>query len=179
MDNHVGFLNDTWSFYFHDPYDSDWTYDSYKKICDMGSVNDYWNIDDALQDSIAKGMFFIMREHIFPCWDDEYNIEGGCLSMKVLKQDMVAFWRELSSRLLGETMLKDEHIKCWNMVNGLSTSPKKHFSIVKIWVADVQLADFNVFNIPKKYYGEIIFKSNKDNITNDHISNNKPSAIKS
>lgn len=174
MDNQKGFLNDTWSFYFHDPYDTDWTYASYKKVCDIGTVNDYWNIETSVQDAIAKGMFFMMREHIFPCWDDDNNIAGGCLSMKVLKQDMVAFWSDLCVHVLGETLLKKEHTQHWNLVNGLSTSPKKHFSIVKIWVADPVLSDPAMFNIPVKYYGDVIFKSNRENISNDQSNGTKP-----
>lgn len=161
------YLNDTWSLYFHDPYDTDWTYDSYKKVCELCSANDYWSVDHALDESVAKGMFFIMREHIFPCWDDKYNIEGGCLSMKVLKQDMVEFWRHMVARLLGETLLKDDHIHLWDKVNGISTSPKKHFAIVKIWVATEELGDPLKFALPENFHGEIIYKSNRDNIACD------------
>jgi hypothetical protein len=164
------FLNDTWSFYFHDPYNNDWTYGSYKKVCDVHNVNDYWNIENAMQDSIAKGMFFIMREHVFPCWDDANNITGGCISIKVHKQDMVEFWNQMCAHLLGETLLKPENMHLWDKINGLSTSPKKQFSIVKIWVGDPELANHELFDIPKMYHGEIIYKSNRDNISNDHAS---------
>lgn len=163
------FLNDTWSFYFHDPHNNDWRTNSYMKIMDIGAAEEYWVVDYSLNDNINKGMFFLMREHVFPCWDDESNIKGGCLSLKVLKQDLRDFWNEMVAKMLTEQVLVDSHKDQWSMVNGISTSPKKHFCIIKIWVADPALADPRLFNIPPKYYGDIIYKSNMDNINNDEV----------
>jgi hypothetical protein len=33
----------------------------------------------------SRGMFFIMREHILPLWEDESNKNGGCFSYKIYK----------------------------------------------------------------------------------------------
>jgi hypothetical protein len=41
-----------------------------------------------------------MREYVFPCWDDINNINGGCLSNKILK-DQLDF-KDLTIKLLGE-----------------------------------------------------------------------------
>ena len=56
------------------------------------------------------------------------------------------------------------------MINGISTSPKKHFCIIKIWLADTSLANKEFFDIIPKYYGNILYKSNRDNIINDSIT---------
>ncbi len=164
-------LNDIWTFYFHDPYNEDWTYNSYKKICDISSVDEFWTLDHLICKKIHCGIFFVMREYVFPCWDDENNIKGGCLSIKVLKQDMASFWRDLCIKLLGETLLKEEYNtkSNWNIINGISTSPKKFFSIIKIWIKSIDLCNPDMFNFPKNYQGEIIFRSNQQNIDDNHL----------
>lgn len=163
------FLNDLWSIYFHDPYDEKWTYDSYKRLATVGSVEAFWEVHEKLKDKIHAGMFFVMREHIFPCWDDENNKKGGCLSIKVLKQDMKEFWEYLCVRLLGESFIKEEHrVLNWSKVNGISTSPKKHFCIVKVWLADGELINANCFDIPSNHHGDILYRSNLENIENNN-----------
>jgi hypothetical protein len=163
-------LNDVWSYYFHDPNDEDWTLESYIKLGDVSCIDDFWNVHTLLKDHIHMGMFFIMRDYIFPCWDDEHNKDGGCMSIKVLKQDMVKFWEELSMLVLGETILSTEKRGLWNHINGISTSPKKHFCIVKIWLRSDDLADESMFTIPAHMHGTILYKSNKEVI---NINNNK------
>lgn len=156
-------LNDVWTYYFHDPNDVDWTLPSYNRLVNVSCIEDFWNVHSLLKEKIHMGMFFLMREHVFPCWDDELNREGGCLSIKVLKQDMTAFWEELSIRLLGECLLKTEKSNLWNHINGISTSPKKHFCIVKIWLGS-DLVSCDDLIVPSKIHGGIIFKYNKDTI---------------
>lgn len=163
-------LNDIWTFYFHDPYNEDWTYPSYHKVFDISSVDEFWILDKMIFHKIHCGMFFLMREYVFPCWDDENNIKGGCLSIKVLKQDMQSFWKDLCIRILGETFLKEEYNnkEYWNLVNGISTSPKKFFSIIKVWVKSSDISDPKMFNFPEQYQGEIIYRSNQQNIDENH-----------
>jgi hypothetical protein len=108
-------------------------------------------------------------------WDDPLNLEGGCLSIKVLKENMAEFWEDLCKRLLGENLLKEEYVEFWNDVNGISTSPKKHFCIIKIWMKNDKLNNKDYFNILPLYYGDIIYKSNRENISND---NNKDHSFK-
>lgn len=162
------FLNDIWAMYFHDPNDNDWTNASYHRMGDISTVDDFWSHQLSVKHQVHKGMFFLMREHVFPCWDDPANLQGGCLSIKVLKDDMGEFWEDISMKLLGETLLKEEHRAHWSKVNGISTSPKKHFCIIKIWVADQDMADKNMYDLKKMYHGDVIYKSNLDNISNDH-----------
>lgn len=164
------YLNDTWSCYFHDPLDEDWRNESYLKLSDISSAEDYWAYQHLLGDNLGKGMFFIMREHIFPCWDDPSNINGGCLSIKIPKHEMISFWEQLSARLLSERLLRPEHrSKFWNAVNGISTSPKRNFCILKIWVGVPDLQDINFFELPNNYSGEVIYKTNISNISMENM----------
>ena len=162
-------LNDIWSFYFHDPYDEKWTYESYKKICDLSSAQEFWGLTDMIKEKIQFGMFFLMREHVFPCWDDENNKMGGCVSIKVLKNDVVQFWEELCVRVLGETLLTDKYKHLWSVVNGISSSPKKHFCIIKLWIRTQDLALKDCFNLPRNYHGEVVYRSNQESIDTDHL----------
>lgn len=169
------YLNDTWSCYFHDPLNDDWRNESYVKLTDICSADDFWSFQRTLGDNLGKGMFFIMREHIFPCWDDPSNINGGCLSVKILKHEMIEFWEQLIARLLTEALLKPEHRnKFWNQVNGISTSPKRSFCIVKIWIGNTALDNIEMFDLPGNYNGEVIYKTNISNISMDNMrSSNK------
>lgn len=101
-----------------------------------------------------------MREHIFPCWDDEYNVSGGCFAMKILKKDCHDFWEKICINLLGENTLKEEKRHLWENINGISVSPKKYFCIVKIWVKNNNVIEESDLNIPTGYHGDILYKSN-------------------
>ena len=155
-------LNDLWTFYFHDPFNSDWNLSSYTKVCDIGSTDDFWSTHVTFIEKINLGMFFLTREHIFPCWDDPYNKDGGCLSIKVLKQDVQTFWQNICVRVLGESLLcaPDK----WDHVNGVSISPKKHFCIVKVWMRTNEFQDVACYNLPDNFYGDVIYKANRDNL---------------
>lgn len=162
-------INDLWTVYFHDPSNSDWTNQSYVRIGDIASVDDFWAHANGWVKIIHQGMFFMMRDGIYPCWDDPNNIDGGVISIKILKEILPDFWNDICMKVLGESILKKDARGKWDLVNGISTSPKKHFCIVKIWVKTPELASKDFFDICHKYYGDIIYKSNRDNIDNDHL----------
>lgn len=163
------FLNDTWNLYFHDPLDANWNTQSYHCLGNIGSINEFWYHFLSLKQNLHKGMFFIMREHIFPIWDDPFNIDGGCMSIKVLKENMAEFLEDLCVKLLGETLITDTKLQLWDKVNGISSSPKKSFCIIKIWLKDDELGDKSYFKLKNTYYGDVIYKSNRENITNDNM----------
>jgi hypothetical protein len=158
------YLNDVWNFYFHDPYDSNWKNESYKLLGTVSTVEEFWQHHSLIKPDVNKGIFFMMRDYVFPCWDDPANLEGGCLSIKVLKDVVSEFWEDICMKLLGETLLKEEHRERWNQVNGISTSPKKHFCIIKIWVKDGTINSKDFFELLPEYYGEVLFKLNRENI---------------
>lgn len=156
------FLPDLWSVYFHDPNNKDWNLASYIKLYDVGTVQEFWQIHECLSPRLRNGMFFFMRADCFPCWDDPANINGGCLSVKVLKENLETFWQELSMRISGETLLRAEHNNKYHLVNGISTSPKKYFCVVKIWLRSDEIGDKKFFDIPHLYNGDVFYKKNLD-----------------
>jgi len=84
------------------------------------------------------------------------------MSIKVMKQDVQAFWENICINALGETLLGDQ--SKWDHINGVSISPKKHFCIVKIWTRTNEFQEPKAFNLPGGYYGDVIYKANRENI---------------
>lgn len=176
MTTNETFLNDLWTLYFHDPNNDNWSLESYQRIADFNSVESVLKVHNVLRNHIHCGMFFLMREHVFPCWDDDYNKNGGCLSIKVLKKDMKEFWEQMIFMMLGETLLQSEYTQHWSLINGISSSPKKHFCIIKIWLQNDVLSNKTFFNFPSNYYGDVLYKSNHDNIEQNHSNRIKSSS---
>lgn len=145
---------------------------SYQRLLDVSTVDDFWHAHIAMKPFLSRGMFFLMREHVYPCWDDEHNLKGG-----VLKDDIVSFWEHLAIHALGEHMTVDGGR--WSVVNGLSVSPKRYFCIVKLWLADCDDDVFNQksFRLPPSYTGEVLFRSNMENIRgkNNQVCVEQPS----
>jgi len=151
------YLNDIWSFYFHDPYNIDWNINSFKFICNISNIDDFIKIYLTYKDIIFKGMFFIMREHIQPIWEDQNNIKGGCFSLKIYKENIQEKLFELSALLLGENLGKTDDIS--NNINGISISPKKNYYIIRIWIKDSTYAIKQNYNIEIAKYTTILYKN--------------------
>ena len=156
------FFNETWKLYFHDPSSTNWNSNSYVHIADIVTIIDFLQIYDVLKEKLHMGMFFLMREHIFPKWDNEHNKNGSFVSIKVLKNMVSSFGEDILSKLLGETLINENLYDInthWEKINGISFSPKKHFCIVKIWMKDNKIKNSNSFNISNEYNGNLLFKN--------------------
>lgn len=157
-------LNDVWTVYFHDPSDPNWTLDSYRRLGDIATVADFWKLQLTIAPWVTTGMFFVMREHVFPCWDDKSNIEGGCVSIKVPEQSAASVWELLVKRALGETLMSVP--AQWDLLNGLSISPKRGFCIIKVWIRELKCCTPTCFLTPEGYTGEVVIRSNIENMHN-------------
>ena len=153
-------LNDTWCAYFHNPYDNNWDENGYVKLFSIANIEEYWMFISSTKDNANEGMFFIMRDYIFPRWNHEDNKNGGFLSIKILKEKVPAFFENITMNLVNETLLKPEYYEHSHKINGISISPKKHFCIVKVWLKCCDFNDCSFFNILKDYHGAILFKTN-------------------
>lgn len=165
----VHLLSDLWTAYFHHPSDTDWTATSYVRLADVSSVEDYAVLERCLttDNKTTNGMFFLMREHVFPCWDDASNIRGGCVCIKIPKTIASAFWNDMCSRLLSDTLVASPWGSA-DVVNGISISPKTFYVIVKVWVRDHSLTKATCFNLPRGYVGEVLYKPNLETIIHSH-----------
>jgi len=75
----------------------------------------------------------LMRDGIEPTWEDEKNRKGGCFSYKIANKEVLSLWKNLSYMLLGENLA--DNTQLMTSINGITISPKKHFCIVKLWLA--------------------------------------------
>ena len=154
------YLNDMWSIYFHDPFEHNWDIKSYKFICSMSSVEEFTQVYSTFNPLFGKGMFFIMREHITPRWEDEFNKQGGCFSFKLNKYNLQEKFFELCSQILGETLGKNNVYS--SNVNGISISPKKSYYIMRIWIKDNKYASSINYNISVPKYSTLMYKNHSE-----------------
>ena len=146
-------LNDTWILWFHDPLDNNWKLNSYKKVCSINTINEFWSSYNFLNNKIVENsMLFLMKNNIDPLWEHKDNIKGGSWSIKLQKGNLYDIWTTISIYLINENISKKD-------INGISISPKKNFCIIKIWTKNNE-NDINTINkINNISYDGIIFKA--------------------
>ena len=126
-------LNTGWDLWYHSIENSNWGNDSYKSLYKIRNLHDIHFLKENIQQNyLQNGMFFVMREDIFPTWEDPDNRLGGCISFKVLSNDILDSWNKLFLNLISENISLNE--KDFYEINGISISPKKEFNIIKIWL---------------------------------------------
>ena len=126
-------LKNEWKLWFHSINDNNWNKSSYKQLFslkDLFDTNLMMNIFK--QNHYQNGMFFLMKNDVFPNWEDPSNRMGGCLSFKISSKNVISEWWDLFLKCNLECILKGEN----NKINGLSISPKKEFNILKIWFSE-------------------------------------------
>ena len=176
-----------WTFWYHNPIDKNWDLNSYTKIYEFHTLEDFCKIYNSWDDClphISEGMFFLMRKldsgsYINPLWEDKYNRNGGFWSFKINKDDAEIIWKDLSNYLVGEQMCK--YINDSMMINGISISPKRNFCILKIWNNDHKKCDKALLSnkIPNLAFSECMYKCHNDNIANDQNKGKRGTAQKS
>lgn len=153
-------FQNTWTVYFHDFMDSNWNKNSYEKLITLKTILDFWTVFDIVESKLSLGMFFFMKNDIFPKWDDiSHKDKYVFISIKIIKSNVSYFMEEILVKLLSES-LSEKHS---DIISGLSISPKKNFCICKIWVKSDELLNkeyiLNNFNIQSDlYHGDIICK---------------------
>jgi hypothetical protein len=135
-------------FFFHN--------NSYKIIHSISSAEDFWKFHNLAAEKMQWGMFFLTREHVFPCYDDPSNKDGGCFSIKVPNESFIEYWQQLCVSLLTETLAGDKT----NEITCISTSPKKMFCIIKIWLGTTGSVESHDLALPKMgHIGEVLFRA--------------------
>lgn len=160
-------LNSLWVLWYHNPNDSSWDLSSYHKVMELRRIHDFWDMFTLLKTShFQNGMFFLMRGDIKPMWEDRYNVDGGCWSFRVNKKDVPRTWQELVIGSLGETLMKEGQYS--KTINGISISPKRSFSILKIWNNNVKINESTLLNpVEGLNMNEIMYKPHVESIDKD------------
>jgi hypothetical protein len=157
-------LGKTFNFYYHAPENSDYSLESYNDILSFNSLEEFWVLDKFIKrDMIENGMFFIMVESVNPIWEDDHNINGGCISWKVDRKNSYKFWIDTVGHFLTQNLGRFT-----SKVNGVSISPKKNSSIIKLWFSEE--IDIEKMTLPDSFMlanDKIIYKSHVQNIDKD------------
>lgn len=151
-------LNNEWTLYIHYPNDINWDISSYKIITKIKTIENAINVFNLIsEDLYTKCMFFLMRNDIKPTWEDEHNIDGGAFSYKISNDIIKRIWKNVCYQTVGESLLKD--ISNSSVINGITLSPKKNFSILKIWTKNCCVTDSECINYFDEFTSEnCIFK---------------------
>ena len=153
-------LKNKWTLWYHSINNKEWTNDSYVKVIELRTLLDYKLLENIFRiNHLQNGMFFIMKNEIFPTWEDPNNRLGGCISFKYDNNILKEFLK-LLLLCITNNLSTEENI---NEINGLSISPKKEFNIVKIWTKNY---DKNYNEIVKEYepfikYDKCIYKKHE------------------
>ena len=126
-------LNTNWCLWYHSINDTNWNKNSYQNLYTIKNLYDLKGLNDSIEKiHLQNGMFFLMRENIFPTWEDPDNREGCCISFKISGDILKGQWDLIMNNVLIEDILKDKSNS--EYLNGISISPKKEFNIVKLWL---------------------------------------------
>lgn len=162
-------LSRAYNFYYHAPENNDYSLESYIEILSFNSLEEFWVLDKFIRrEMIEMGMFFIMADPILPMWEDSHNINGGCISWKVDRKNAYKYWVDIIGHFITGNL--GNHA---SKVNGISISPKKNSSIIKVWMnREVNVEDLN---LPESFMlvdDKVIFKSHTQNIDKDKTKRN-------
>ena len=110
-----------------------------KKIAEFDTIEDFWSIFQHLRkpDSCKPGIEFQMfKDKIKPMWEDEFNKQGGKISIKLRKDFTTIIWEEMIFALIGGVLpkiVKDE-------INGIVVSSRKDCNVLQIWFKNYTLS---------------------------------------
>ncbi len=154
-------LSEKWIIWYHHVSDTNWLEESYTKLFEIETLEDFWKINNTIR-TYTSGMFFVMRENIFPRWEDINNIDGGYWTFRISKKDLDQIWTTLFATLVGNTLTKK--IENMDMINGISISPKINNCIIKVWNNDYNKNDIELLNdqITGLVLGEAFYRKHQD-----------------
>ena len=103
-----------------------------KKIAEFDTIEDFWAIFQHLRkpDSSFEGIEFqLFKNPIKPIWDDENNINGGSVSIKLNKDFTTIIWEEMVFAIIGDVLPKEIQEE----INGIVVTRKSNYNTLEIW----------------------------------------------
>jgi hypothetical protein len=123
-------LQYSWMLWYHDPENKDYSLESYIKIADMNTPQQFWTVIESIsKEAWESGMFFFMRRGFKPIWDVPENEAGGAWSKKIEASEMYTNYIEAMVYCIANELLVNRK----ETLVGVAISPKGPFSILKIW----------------------------------------------
>jgi hypothetical protein len=148
----------TWILWYHDPNNSDYSLESYIRIMEVKTAEDFWSILEAIsQEAWNSGMFFFMRKGYRPLWDAPENDKGGAWSKKVDASETHTVFTDCMVHCLANSFLKSQN----DTIAGVTLSPKGNFHIIKIWNTTTSVSDRKLFSptLKMKLGDDIAYKA--------------------
>lgn len=122
-------LQDKWIIWGHELGNDDWSIESYKKLYEINTIEDFWIFFNNIR-QFTDFMFFMMRGDILPIYEDKACTNGGFYSYVVPTAKLTNSLLLLLTRMIGETITDKE---TYDEIIGMSVSPKGSRSVIKIW----------------------------------------------
>ena len=127
-----------WILWYHDPENKDYSLQSYVKIADISTPQQFWTVVDSIsKEAWESGMFFFMRHGFKPLWDAPENEAGGAWSKKIESSETYTVFIDLMVHCITNELLGSRK----DTLVGLTLSPKGPFSIIKIWNTHTSVSD--------------------------------------
>lgn len=124
------FPSGSWTLYFHDPADTTWNPDSYKRIGTFSDFPSFWGAMKTIDsERFLAGMFFFMKDPFLPLWEHRSNIHGGSYCIKVSEASAFETFQRYAAGAILNIVSREEK----NNIVGVTISPKKGFHIMKLW----------------------------------------------
>lgn len=142
-------LQYSWILWYHSPDNKDYSLESYVKIADMSTPQQFWTVVDSIsKEAWECGMFFFMRRGFKPLWDAPENEAGGAWSKKI----PVAFMHNTFVDLMVHAISNDLLSNRKETLVGITASPKGAFSIIKVWNTTTTVSTNNYLNTEMEHF---------------------------
>ena len=136
-------LQYSWILWYHDPDNKEYSLQSYIKIVDISTPQQFWTVIDSIsKEAWESGMFFFMRQGFKPLWDVPENEAGGAWSKKVESSEVHNSFIDLMIHCITNELL----INRKETLVGVAVSPKGPFSIIKIWNTTTTVSENSYLN---------------------------------
>ena len=122
-------LNNKWILWFHNS-KNNWKKSGYTKLLELDYLEEIALLINNFNKlgGLFNNHFIIMRDGIFPIWEDNANKNGGCISIKVEINNSEIFYKLLQN-IVAENIIDSLHI------NGLSICIKNpNYCIIQVWL---------------------------------------------
>lgn len=137
-------LASEWTLWYHPHKSDDWSQDSYMFIYRITTAEGLWGMLNLVtEEHLKSGMYFLMRDDIFPDWSDERNIDGGYWSLKIV-DNISDIWHKWIGYMAAEVLC--DTCKGSYSIQGISLSPKLNHAILKVWNSDSRYTKISFFN---------------------------------
>tara|TARA_B100000963_G_C22638461_1_gene678988 strand:+ start:4793 stop:5320 length:528 start_codon:yes stop_codon:yes gene_type:complete len=135
-----------WNFFVHYSDNKNWDLNSYIHVINIKNISQAILFEEQLSSKMIQNcMIFMMKDGINPTWEDPKNINGGCFSYKINNKILYKVFKLVYFSLVTNNLSDNKDLS--SKINGITISPKntqtpkKNFSILKIWLENCDYID--------------------------------------